>query len=99
LDLKWTPESISQWQEFYNDAPRFLFAGRAGNFTYEYLPRLPAFEDFKPPECKGGIPTNSTILPTSSTVLPTSSTIRQKSFVLFTLISFLTTVITNVFLK
>jgi hypothetical protein len=85
LDLTWTPESISQWQDFYNNAPRFLFAGRAGNFTFENLPRLPAFEDFKPPECKRGI--------------PTSSTIRPKSFVLFTLISFLTTVITNVFLK
>ena len=50
LELKWTPDSIREWQEFYNNASRVLYFGGSGNFTGEYLPRLPQYKDLKPPE-------------------------------------------------
>ncbi len=76
--LTWTPESIQQWQEFYNDASRLLFFGGSSNFSFENLPRLPEFKDLKPPECKRGIP---------------NSSIRPNSLIFFTLFSFLMTLI------
>jgi hypothetical protein len=54
LELKWTPESVKGWQEFYNNASRLVFFGKAGNFSYEVLPTLPKFRDLKPPPCKKG---------------------------------------------
>jgi hypothetical protein len=78
LNLKWTPESTREWQEFYNHASRLLVYGQSGNVSLENLPTLPQFKDLQPPECKHGIP---------------SLAIRQKSFVFVTLISFLTTII------
>jgi len=81
LELKWTPESIRKWQEFYNNASRVIFSGASSNFSMETLPRLPKYEDLKPPNCKRGIP---------------NSAIRQNSFVLLILLSFLTTIITSV---
>jgi len=56
LDLKWTPESTREWQEFYNNASRFVFYGQSGNFSSENLPRLPQFKDLQPAECIRGIP-------------------------------------------
>jgi hypothetical protein len=50
--LKWTPESIEEWQTFYNNASRSLMFDRAGNFTESILPKLPEFKDLKPPECQ-----------------------------------------------
>ncbi len=55
LELKWTPESVKGWQEFYNNASRLLIYGKSGNFSYEDLPTLPKFQDLKPPTCKKGI--------------------------------------------
>lgn len=78
VGLKWNPEAIAQWQDFYNDAPRWMHYGQSGNLTFEALPHLPAFEDLKPPPCKRGIP---------------SSAIYQSSFILFILFSFLTTIL------
>ena len=57
-----------------------MYFGASGNFSVETLPKLPKYEDLKPPECKRGIP---------------NSAIRQNSFILLTLISFLTTIITS----
>ncbi|CAF0997031.1 unnamed protein product [Adineta steineri] len=82
-DLKWTPESINKWQEFYDNAPRLLIAGGAGNFTYEELPRLPEYIDLKPQECKKTI---------------SSKGIHETSFISLTIISFLMTFITNFFI-
>ncbi|CAF1097122.1 unnamed protein product [Adineta steineri] len=39
-DLKWTPESVRKWQEFYDNAPRLLIGGRAGSYTLEELPEI-----------------------------------------------------------
>jgi hypothetical protein len=80
LERKWTPESIVKWQEFYNDASRMIFSGASSNFSVETLSTLPKYEDLTPSKCKRGIP---------------NSTIRQNSFILLTLISFLTTIITS----
>jgi hypothetical protein len=76
MEQKWTPESISKWQEFYNNAPRVVIYGLAGNFSYESLTKLPEYKDLKPSECKRDI---------------SNSAIRQNSLILFTLISFLMT--------
>ncbi|CAF1097141.1 unnamed protein product [Adineta steineri] len=83
-DLKWTPESVRKWQEFYDNASRLLFGGRAGNYTLEELPRLPEYIDLKPSQCKKDI---------------SSKGIHETSFISLTIISFLTTLITNFFIK
>jgi hypothetical protein len=71
--LQWTPELIVQWQEFYDNASRYLFYGRAGEHSIEYMAEIPKYEDLKPSECK------RTIL---------NSALNQKSFVLLIFISF-----------
>ncbi|CAF4186234.1 unnamed protein product, partial [Adineta steineri] len=84
-DLKWTPESVRKWQEFYDNAPRLLIGGRAGSYTLEELPRLPEYIDLKPSECKKDI---------------SSKGIHQTSFISLTIIiSFLTTLVTILFIK
>jgi hypothetical protein len=55
MELKWTPESIQQWQEFYNDAPRVVIFGQTGNFSFENITKLPEFKDLKASECKRSI--------------------------------------------
>ncbi|CAF4462457.1 unnamed protein product [Rotaria sp. Silwood2] len=50
--LKWTPESVLQWQKFYNDAPRSVVAGLGDNFKWINLTKIPEYEDLKPVECK-----------------------------------------------
>ncbi len=78
MKRQWTPETIVQWQEFYNKAPRLLIFGQGGNFSFQTLPELPPYKDLTPPPCKRGIP---------------SSAIRQNSLILFTWISFLTMIV------
>ncbi len=56
MERQWTPESIIEWQEFYNNASRFLYFGYGRNFSYEILPKLPAYKDLTPPPCHKGIP-------------------------------------------
>lgn len=51
-DLKWTPESVVQWQLFFNNASRILFTGRSGNFEYDTLPTLPYYKDLQPELCQ-----------------------------------------------
>jgi hypothetical protein len=55
-DHQWTPESIIEWQEFYNNASRFAFYGAAGNYTVDILPHIPYYHDLTPPPCHKGIP-------------------------------------------
>jgi hypothetical protein len=55
LGLTWTPESIAEWQEFYNNASRSLTFGRSGKYTSEDMPILPPYKDLQPPQCKRGI--------------------------------------------
>lgn len=55
LERKWTQESIIEWQEFYNNASRFLFFGAAGNFSQETIPGIPPYKDLTPPPCHKGI--------------------------------------------
>ncbi len=74
LGLTWTPESIIEWQKFYNTASRGLGFGRTDNFGQELLPQLPEYEDLKPPEC---------------TRIIMSSASHQNSVVLLVFISFI----------
>jgi hypothetical protein len=80
LERQWTPESIVEWQGFYNNASRFLIYGQGGNFSYQTLPELPPYKDLTLPPCQRGIP---------------SSAIHENPLISFTLICFLTTVIRN----
>ncbi len=52
LERQWTPQSIADWQTFYNSSSKTLIYGSAGNFISVDLPKLPDYEDFKPDECK-----------------------------------------------
>jgi len=76
LGLTWTPESIIEWQKFYNTAPHWLGFGRSDNFVQEPLGELPEYEDLKPPEC---------------TRMILGSGAHQKSFMPFVFISFIIT--------
>ncbi len=57
LAMKWSPESVEKWQDFYSNASRYLMYGDSGNFSSEYLPRLPEFKDLKSSECQRSSPT------------------------------------------
>ncbi|CAF3793088.1 unnamed protein product [Rotaria sp. Silwood1] len=59
LDLKWTPESSKQWQEYYNKAPRLSVFARAGQFETEPLDAVPKYQDFEPVQCQKQISTNN----------------------------------------
>ncbi|CAF3964888.1 unnamed protein product, partial [Rotaria sordida] len=59
LDLKWTPESAKQWQEYYNKASRVAVFAGAGQFEAEPLDTLPEYQDFKPVQCQKQIITNN----------------------------------------
>ncbi|UJR09497.1 hypothetical protein I4U23_013735 [Adineta vaga] len=83
MELKWTPELKLKWQEFYHNSPRYLISGRAGNFTYEDLPKLPTYKDLKPSECNSDTHPNTAI--------------HQHSFTIFALIPFIITVTFNLF--
>jgi len=52
LERQWTPQSIADWQTFYNSSSKTLIYGSGGNITLVDLPKLPDYEDFKPDECK-----------------------------------------------
>jgi hypothetical protein len=78
LNQTWTPESIAEWQEFYNNASRTIVFGRADNFNFDYLPKLPEYEDLKTSECKRVI---------------INSAVGQNSFILLTFISFVITIL------
>ena len=82
--MKWTSQSIVEWQKFYNDASHVVLIGRAGNFDFIDLPKLPEYEDLKPTECKKSI---------------SNSAIHQNTFILFTLIPFFITIVSNYFKK
>jgi hypothetical protein len=73
LERQWTPESIIEWQGFYNNAARSLIYGRGGNLLRQPLPELPAYKDLAPPSCHGGIP---------------SAAIRESPLFVFIMISF-----------
>jgi hypothetical protein len=51
LDIKWTPELVAQWQEYYNTAPRLSLFIRGGHFESEPLGILPKYQDLKPAFC------------------------------------------------
>ncbi|CAF0955087.1 unnamed protein product [Adineta ricciae] len=85
VDLQWTPESVLQWQEFYNDASRLLLSGRAGNFTIDLLPRLPTYKDLQPAECKSDARPNTAA--------------HQHAFTTFTLIPFFIIFAMNMFAR
>ncbi|CAF2811760.1 unnamed protein product [Rotaria sp. Silwood2] len=80
-ELKWTPESVVQWQNFFNDASRLVVYGRTDNYKFINQDKLPEYKDLKPLECKRTI---------------SNLAIRQNfSFILFTFTSFFTTIISR----
>lgn len=51
LNLTWTPQLATQWQEFYNTASRLLLYGSAGQMENEMIPTLPTYKDLQPDIC------------------------------------------------
>ncbi|CAF5022855.1 unnamed protein product, partial [Rotaria sp. Silwood1] len=45
LNLGWTPQAVTQWQEFYNKAQRFILYDREGQFTNKVLLTIPKYKD------------------------------------------------------
>ena len=82
MKREWTPESIEQWQTFYNDASRVVVYGVSSNFSIEDIPHLPKYKDLKPAQCQSKIPNLAT---------------RQTSLLLLILIPFCT-MVSGVFL-
>lgn len=102
LDQKWSPESASRWQEFYNNAPRLAYGGRAKEFEIESLPKIPVYNDLKAEECQRVEPDKSTAMTTnpvmsttrtttSAVPTTTSKAIHRSPYVFVTLISCLIT--------
>ena len=73
MQREWTSESIKEWQTFYDNASRRVAYGFSGNFSNQFLPHLPKYQDLDPPPCKKGIP---------------SSAVRESFMFYFSFISF-----------
>jgi hypothetical protein len=52
LNITWTPDLATKWQEFYNNASRAIYFGRSGHLEQEFLSTLPKYKDLEPPECE-----------------------------------------------
>jgi hypothetical protein len=52
LNITWTPELATEWQEFYNNASRAIDFGRSGHLEHEFFPTLPKYKDLQPLECE-----------------------------------------------
>ncbi|CAF2114363.1 unnamed protein product, partial [Rotaria magnacalcarata] len=50
-NLTWTPESIAQWQEFYNKAARLAIYDRGSHVDTEFISTIPKYEDLKLEPC------------------------------------------------
>ncbi len=59
-NLTWTPDSVAQWQEFYNKAPRLIIYDRGNRTDSEVLPTIPKYEDIKFEPCNAKEIQNST---------------------------------------
>ncbi|CAF4656451.1 unnamed protein product, partial [Rotaria sp. Silwood1] len=51
MNIKWTPDSISKWQDFYNKAEITTTSGIAGYPIFSTL-FIPKYKDLPPVECK-----------------------------------------------
>ncbi|CAF1240142.1 unnamed protein product, partial [Didymodactylos carnosus] len=84
-NLTWTPESVSQWQEFYNKAARLIVYDRGNYMDSEVLPAIPKYEDLKVEPCNKKAIRNST---DASCGEPNNSMASQHTLFLFALIFF-----------
>ncbi|CAF3465404.1 unnamed protein product [Rotaria socialis] len=50
-NLTWTPKSVAQWQEFYNEAQRFIMYDRGSYMDFNVLPTIPKYEDLQVEPC------------------------------------------------
>ncbi|CAF3621444.1 unnamed protein product [Rotaria sp. Silwood1] len=51
MNINWTSQLATQWQEFYNNASRFVLFNGPNNLEIITLVQLPKYEDFKQNEC------------------------------------------------
>jgi hypothetical protein len=84
-NLTWTPESIAQWQEFYNKAPRLIIYDRGSHMDSEVLPIIPKYEDIEFEPCNKKEIQNST---DQSSGDSNNSMASQHTLFLFALILF-----------
>lgn len=89
LEQKWTPDSASRWQKFFDDVPRMAFAGRANEFEIELLPEFPVYNDLKAEECQKVVLDKSTSTTSKPVTTPRSKGIHQRPYVFLTVISIL----------
>ncbi|CAF2018482.1 unnamed protein product [Rotaria magnacalcarata] len=50
-NLTWTSNSVAQWQEFYNEAQRFIMYDRGSYMEFNVLPTIPKYEDLQIEPC------------------------------------------------
>lgn len=50
-NLTWTPKSVAQWQEFYNEAQRSIMYDRGSSMEFNILPTIPKYEDLQVETC------------------------------------------------
>lgn len=67
--VAWTPQLVAEWQKFFNDAPRLVAGGVAGNMTYVSLPGPPPYEDRIPQPCARNIPSSAIAFKLYSSIL------------------------------
>jgi hypothetical protein len=59
----WTPESIAEWQRFYNTSPRIHFFSGADNLTQELVLKLPSYEDIPSVQCNKALISSAAAIP------------------------------------
>ena len=86
LDLQWTPELATRWQEYYNNAPRLSLFVRGGHFESEPLGLLPKYRDLEPALCKSKPTGNETVSPIDNA----AAADLQKIFILLSFLLIIT---------
>ncbi|CAF3460707.1 unnamed protein product [Rotaria socialis] len=84
LNITWTPDLATEWQEFYNSASRDAFFGRSGNLEQEFFSILPKYKDLQPFECEKQQTNDSAV-----TAIGYNSANQYKTFVLLAFFPFI----------
>ncbi|CAF4379391.1 unnamed protein product, partial [Adineta steineri] len=50
-NISWTTNLTTQWQNFYNNAPRVTVYGTSGNMSMIFLPKIPYYVDLAQENC------------------------------------------------
>ncbi|CAF3053826.1 unnamed protein product [Rotaria sp. Silwood2] len=84
MNINWTSQLVTQWQEFYNNASRLVLYGGEANLQHLMLSRLQKYEDLKQKECNKSSTGNNTTV-----IIPSFNTIVFLAIYLMILIKYL----------